>query len=227
MVMTRKWGIVFILIGIFLIFAQWLVPLLKTLPDYLRLLFAFIFQYKPFLERIFPASLILLGFAILVRGFLRRICLFLAFVVAFISIIAMVLPGHGVIADKKIEFFVGDVVVEWGGGEGWDGWDGWDGWSVWKSWRDNGLKVVKVEGESLDIEFFAGSVKVLLPSDKDVSVNIDGGVGEIKVFAPKNVEIEVEGDLGIGNFENNHVVKNPEHTAKISYDLGIGKVEIE
>ncbi len=218
--MSRKLGVIFVFVGILLIFAPWLIPFLNSLPEYLRLFFIFVSQYETILERIFPTSLILLGFAILVKGFLRKILILLAFAVALVSVIAIILPGHGYtpsISEKKIEFFVGDMIVEWEGGEIWGGWKGDHG----------GLKVVKVKGNSLNIEFFAGSVKVFLPDDKDVGVNIEGGVGEIKVFAPRNVRVEVEGDLGIGSFENNHVTINPEHTAKISYELGIGEVSVE
>jgi|GEM_PF-1511246 hypothetical protein len=226
--MSRKWGAIFVFIGIVLIFTPWLIPFLESLPYYLRLSFAFIFQYGSILERIFPVSLILLGFAILVGGFLRRTLILLAFAVALISIVAIILPSHGLIStmsmssisEKEIEFFAGDMIVEWEGGEG-------KGGGVREVWRKDGSRVVKVKGDSLNIEFFVGSVEVFLPSDKDVSVNIDGGIGDIKVFAPKNVRVEVEGNLGIGSFENNHVAINPEHTARISYDLGIGEVRIE
>jgi hypothetical protein len=224
--MSRKLGAIFVIFGILLLFAPWLILfleglfhyLLYYLPLYLGLSFAFILQNEAILERIFPLSLILLGFAILVGGFLRRILMLLALAVALLSITAIIIPGGLVttismssISEEKIEFFVGDMVIEWEGGE--------------KEWgRDGG--VVKVRGDRLNIEFFAGSVKVFLP-DKDVSVDVTGGIGEIRIFAPKNVKIEVEGSLGIGGFENNHVAENPEHTAKISYELGMGEVKIE
>jgi predicted membrane protein len=225
--MSRKLGSIFVLFGILLLFAPWLVPLLEdllyyllhNLPLYIALLITFITQNEKILERIFPLSLILIGFAILVKGFLSKVLLLLAFAVALLSIVAIILPSGLIttvsmysISQEKIEFFIGDVIVKWDGGEE-------------EEWLGNG-RLVKVEGGHLDIEFFAGSVKVLLPN-KDVSIDIRGGIGEVRIFAPENVRVEVQGSLGIGSLEKEHVAINPDHTAKISYKLGIGEIKIE
>ncbi|MBO8183217.1 MAG: hypothetical protein H0Z28_10580 [Archaeoglobus sp.] len=215
--MSKKWGVIFIFAGVLLVLSPWLGQFFSRLPEYTMALLTFIYHHKTVLERIFPASLILLGFAILTKGFLRRFLVFIAFIVAFLSIIALIPTGHGLVSEKKIEFFAGDLVVEWEQGS----WKGiLDGFDL------DGFEVVKVKGNSLDVEFFAGSVKVYLP-EENVNVNVEGGVGEIRIFAPKNVKVEVEGDLGIGNFKNSHVAVNPEHTARINYELGIGEVKIE
>ncbi|RLI76552.1 hypothetical protein DRO97_00465 [Archaeoglobales archaeon] len=225
--MSRKLGAIFVFFGILLLFAPWLIPFLEDLPYYLlyylplylRLSVAFIIENEAVLERIFPLSLILFGFAILVGGFMRKILVLLAFAVALLSMVAIVLPSGLVttismysISEEKIEFFAGDVIVEWDDEEG-------------KGWQRGG-RIVKFRGDRLSIEFFVSSVKVFLPN-KDVSVDIAGGVGEIWIFAPENVKVDVEGSLGIGSFENNHLALNPNHTARISYELGIGKVKIE
>ena len=213
--MSKKWGVTFILVGILFIAFPWIVPLAENLFRYLALFPSFIFHYKLTLERIFPASLILLGLAVLSRGYLRRALLLLAIAVALISVTAMILPSGFLfdfpssVSENKIEFFAGDMIVVWEGQRG-----------------AEGLEVVKVKGNSLSVEFFAGQVKVFLPN-KDVSVSIKGGVGEIRVFAPEDVKVEVNGNLGIGDFKNTHVPINPKHTAKIRYELGVGEVRVE
>jgi hypothetical protein len=215
--MSKKLGITFIIIGFALIFAPWLAPFIERLPEYIDVvfnilltIFTLIHRYKPILERLFPASLILLGFTILSRGYLRRVLILFTLLVALISLSAMILPGYESGKEGKIEFFTGKTVVVWEGEE-----------------MADGFRVVKVRGNSLDVKFFAGSLEIFLPTDRDVSVNIKGGVGEIKIFAPKNVRVRVEGDLGIGNFESDHSPTNPDHLAKIEYELGIGEMRIE
>ncbi len=220
--MSRRWGAILVALGLFLVLFPWLSRHFRFLPHYLESLIMFVSSNEAIFERLLPLSLILLGFAILAKGFLRKVLILVAFAVALLSMIAIILPSNGFspnVSEKKIEFFVGDMIVGWKENEQ-KSWNGWKG-------TLNGMKVVEVNGNRVDVEFFVGNVKVFLPDDKDVSVNVKGGIGEIDIFAPENVRVEAEGNLGIGNFRNNHVPVNSEHTARISYELGIGKVRVE
>jgi hypothetical protein len=203
--MGRKifWGIALIFIGLLLLIEpQKYIEL--ELPVYQ--LIDFFKSYEVF-AHLWPATLIFIGLAILTDGWLRKLFIVIALIVAILSATTSVY--HGLMffqkLDNEIEFVSGNIVIEWV--------------------KEHEGSVV-VNTTSLDVSFAFGNLMVYLPDDRDVSLRIEGGVGDIVIVAPENVDVRIRGESGIGKIQNLHKVVEREHFADIYYTLGIGNIEI-
>jgi hypothetical protein len=156
---------------------------------------------------------VFIGFAVLTIGWQRQILTGLALVVAFLSLMALLLTSTSINAisvsqeNGNIEFTAGEIFVTWDSSK-------------------SGDDIFVVTGNEANIDFAIGKVTVELP-ERDVFVNIDGGIGEIVFLVPKDVKTVVKGSVGIGQIGQTKIsgTEDGKYVAFINCDLGIGEIK--